>query len=97
MLRRLLVIALVAFSTIAVACSIGSDIEPGDSYASLSAAPDAADMKVEEQVENIFLFAGLFSVPGIEMTASGQDILAFEFSKPLNKRLWYHQRATELG
>jgi hypothetical protein len=79
MLRRLLVIALVAFSTIAVACSIGSDIEPGDSYASLSAAPDAAGMKVEEQVENNFLFAGLFSVPGIEMTASGQDILAFSF------------------
>ena len=97
MLRRLLVIALVAFSTIAVACSIGSDIEPGDSYASLSAALDAAGMKVEEQVENNFLFAGLFSVPGIEMTASGQDILVFEFSKTLNKRLWYHQMATELG
>ena len=37
-------------------------------------------MKVEEQVGNNFLSAGLFSVPGIEMTASGQDILAFEFS-----------------
>ena len=97
MLRRLLVIALVAFSTIAVACSIGSDIEPADSYASLSATLDAAGMKVEEQVENNFLFSRLFSVPGIEMTASGQDILAFEFSKPLNKRLWYHQMATELG
>jgi hypothetical protein len=80
MLRRLLVIALVAFSTIAVACSIGSDIEPADSYASLSAALDAAGMKVEEQVENNFLFAALFSVPGIEMTASGQDILALECS-----------------
>ena len=80
MLRRFLVIALVAFSIIAVACSSVSDIEPADSYVSLSAALDAAGMKVEEQVENNFLFAGLFSVPVIEMTASGQDILAFEFS-----------------
>ena len=80
MLRRFLVIALVAFSIIAVACSSGGDIEPADSYVSLSAALDAAGMKVGEQVENNFLFAGLFSVPGIEMTASGQDILAFEFS-----------------
>jgi hypothetical protein len=80
MLRRFLVIALVAFSIIAVACSSVSDIEPADSYVSLSAALDAAGMKVEEQVENNFLFAGLFSVPGIEMTASGQDILSFEFS-----------------
>ena len=80
MLRRFLVIAFVAFSIITVACSSGSDIEPADSYVSLSAALDAAGMKVGEQIENNFLFAGLFSVPGIEMTASGQDILAFEFS-----------------
>ena len=80
MLRRFLVIALVAFSIIAVACSSVRYIEPADSYVSLSAALDAAGMKVEEQVENNFLFAGLFSVPVIEMTASGQDILAFEFS-----------------
>jgi hypothetical protein len=97
MLRRFLVIALVAFSIIAVACSSVSDIEPADSYVSLSAALDAAGMKVEDQVENNFLCAGLFSVPGIEMTASGQDILAFQFLKSLNKRLWYHQMATELG
>ena len=97
MLRRLLVIALVTFSIIAVASSICRDIELADSYVSLSAALDAAGMKVEDQVENNFLCAGLFSVPGIEMTASGQDILAFQFLKSLNKRLWYHQMATELG
>ena len=97
MLRRLLVIALVTFSIIAVASSIDRDIDLADSYVSLSAALDAAGMKVEDQVENNFICAGLFSVPGIEMTASGQDILAFQFLKSLNKRLWYHQMATELG
>lgn len=82
MLRRffIAVIALTAFSIMSVACSSSADIEPADSYDSLSAALEAAGMKVGEQVENNFLFAGLFTVPGIEMTASGQDILAFEFA-----------------
>jgi hypothetical protein len=79
-LRRFLIIAVAAFSIIAVACSGNADIEPADSYVSLSSALESAGMKVGEQVENNFLFAGLFSVPGIEMTASGQNILAFEFS-----------------
>lgn len=80
-MRRFLVVALATFSIIAVACSSsGGEVEPADSYDSLSAALNAAGMKVGEQVENNFLFAGLFSVPGIEMTASGQDILAFEFA-----------------
>ncbi len=83
MLRRLVVLAVAAFSILVVACasaSGGDEIEPADSYESLSAALSAAGMKVGEQVENNFLFAGLFSVPGIEMTASGQEILAFEFT-----------------
>jgi hypothetical protein len=81
MLRRFLIAVFAAFSIIAVACSGGGgDIEPADSYESLSAALESAGMKVGEQVENNFLFAGLFSVPGIEMTASGQNILAFEFA-----------------
>jgi hypothetical protein len=83
MLRRFLValLALTAFSVMSVACSSGTaKIEPADSYESLSAALESAGMKVGEQVENNFLFAGLFTVPGIEMTASGQDILAYEFA-----------------
>ncbi|MBN4064192.1 hypothetical protein JYU04_00480 [Dehalococcoides mccartyi] len=80
MLRRFLITAIAAFSIIAVACSGGGKIEPADSYDSLSAALESAGMKVGEQAENGFLFAGLFSVAGIEMTASGQDILAFEFA-----------------
>lgn len=81
MLRRMLVICVALFSIIAIACSSGSgEIEPADSYDSLSAALESAGMKVGEQVENNFLFAGLFSVPGIEIQASGQDILAFEFA-----------------
>ena len=83
MFRRFFVavVALAAFSIMSVACAGGGgEIEPADSYESLSAALAAAGMKVGEQVENNFLFAGIFSVPGIEMTASGQDILAFEFA-----------------
>ncbi len=79
-MRRLLLAAVAAFSIIVVACSGTADIEPADSYDSLSAALESAGMEVGEQVENNFLFAGLFSIPGIEVTASGQDILAFEFS-----------------
>ena len=79
MLRRFLITAIAALSIIAVACSGQADIEPADSYDSLTAALEAGGMKIEDQVENNLLFAGLFSVPGIEVTASGQNILAFEF------------------
>ena len=36
-------------------------------------------MNVCEQVENKFLFAGLFSIPDNGVQASRQDDLAFEF------------------
>ena len=39
-------------------------------------------MKVDNNGENKFLFAGLFSVSGIELIASGEQILAFEFATP---------------
>ncbi len=39
-------------------------------------------MKVDNQGENKFLFSGLFSVSGIELSASGEQILAFEFATP---------------
>ena len=39
-------------------------------------------MQVDNQGENNFLFSGLFSVSGIELTASGEQILAFEFATP---------------
>ena len=80
MLRRFLLVAVAAFSIIAIACAGSGEIEPADSYVSLSAALEAASMKVGEQSENKFLFAGLFSVPGVEVVASGQEILAFEFA-----------------
>jgi hypothetical protein len=37
-------------------------------------------MSVGDQKENKFLFSDVFSVPGIEITASGQELLAFEFA-----------------
>jgi hypothetical protein len=37
-------------------------------------------MKVGEQVDNKFLFSDIFSVPGIRLMASGQELLAFEFA-----------------
>jgi len=80
MLRRFLLTAVAASWIIAIACSGGSDIEPADSYDSLAAALESAGMKVGEQVENKFLFSDLFTVPGIEVVASGQEILAFEFA-----------------
>ena len=79
MVRRFLFFALTALSVIAVTCSSSADIEPADSYESLSAALEAGGMKVSEQTENAFLFSDVFSVPGIRMTASGEEILAFEF------------------
>ena len=39
-------------------------------------------MKVDNHGENEFLFSGLFSVAGIELSASGEQILAFEFLTP---------------
>jgi len=39
-------------------------------------------MKVDNHGENKFLFSGLFSVAGIELSASGEQILAFEFPTP---------------
>ena len=82
MLNRFLLISLAAFSVIAIACSGGTDIESADSYESLAVALEAAGMKVDNQGENKFLFSGLFSVSGIELIASGQQILAFEFATP---------------
>jgi hypothetical protein len=80
MLRRFILVAVAAFSIITIACSGGGEIEPADSYASLSAALESAGMKVGEQSENKFLFSGLFSIPGVEVTASGQELLVFEFA-----------------
>jgi hypothetical protein len=83
MLRRYVLLAFAAFSIVAVACSGGgNDIEPAVSYDSLSDALEAAGMKVENHGENKFLFSGLFSVPGIELSASGEQILAFQFTTP---------------
>ena len=39
-------------------------------------------MKVDNHGENKFLFSGLFSVAGIELSASGEQILTFEFPTP---------------
>lgn len=83
MLRRTITIAIAAFSIVAVACASGSaSIEPADSYDSLAAALEAGGMQIAERTENAFLFANLFSVPGIELTASGEQVLAFEFETP---------------
>ncbi len=79
MLRRILLVVIAAFSILAIACS-GGDIEPADSYVSLSAALESAGMNVGDQRENKFLFSDVFSVAGVEITASGQELLAFEFS-----------------
>ena len=79
MLRRSLLVVFAALSVFAIACSGGSSIEPADSYDSLATALESAGMNIDDLSDNAFLFAGLFSVPGIELTASGQQILAFEF------------------
>jgi hypothetical protein len=80
MLRRILLVAIAVISTFAIACSGGGDIEPADSYETLSAALESAGMSVGDLKENKFLFSDVFSVPGIEITASGQELLAFEFA-----------------
>lgn len=80
MLRRFLFVVLAAFSILVVACSGTTEIEPADSYDSLAAALEAAGMNIDERSENGILFASMFSVPGIEVIASGQQVLAFEFA-----------------
>lgn len=80
MLRRFLLVAVAVLSITAVACSSGGEIGPADSYDSLATALEAAGMKIDDRSENGFLFASVFSVPGIELTASGEQILAFEFA-----------------
>jgi hypothetical protein len=80
MLRRILLVVIAAITILAIACSGGGDIEPADSYVSLSAALESAGMNVGDQRENKFLFSDVFSVAGVEITASGQELLAFEFS-----------------
>lgn len=80
MLRRFLLVSFAAFSVVAVACAGGGSDIQAVSYDSLSAALEAAGMKVENQGENKFLFSDLFSVPGIELSASGEQVLAFEFA-----------------
>jgi hypothetical protein len=80
MLRRLLLISIAMLTVIAFACSGGgNDIEPAVSYDSLTVALEAAGMKVEDLGENRFLFSNLFSVSGIELIASGEQVMAFEF------------------
>ena len=78
MLRRILLVVIATISILAVACSGGGDIEPADSYDTLSAALESAGMSVDGQRENKFLFSDVFSVPGVEIVASGQELLAFE-------------------
>ena len=80
MLRRFLLIVIAAISILAIACSGGGDIEPADSYETLSAALESAGMSVGDQKENKFLFSNVFSVPGVEIIASEQELLAFEFA-----------------
>lgn len=80
MLRRFLLVAVAVLLIAAVACSSGGEIGPADTYDSLAAALEAAGMKIDDRSENGFLFSSVFSVPGIELTASGEQILAFEFA-----------------
>ncbi|MDA1280650.1 MAG: hypothetical protein O3B95_11555 [Chloroflexi bacterium] len=82
MLRRFYLSILTVFSVLVVACSGGGTIEAADSYDSLAAALESAGMKIDNRSENGFLFANIFSVTGIEITASGEHILAFEFDTP---------------
>ena len=79
MVRRFLITAIAALSTITVACYGQANIELGDPYDTLTAALGTGCMKIEDQVENNFLFAGLFSVPSIEVTSCRQNILALGF------------------
>lgn len=78
-MRRVTVLALALITIFLLACSGSANIEPANSYATLADALDAAGMKIESNEENQFLFSGIFSVPGREIVASGESLLAFEF------------------
>ncbi len=71
------VAALVAVVT--AACGGGGEVQSANSVNTLARALESAGLRVTGPDPTNFLEAGLFPVPGVSLTASGEKVLAYEF------------------
>ena len=78
--KRLSYLLISGLLLLLIACSSSNEIKPADSVASLEQALKDAGMRVEGPNENDFLSARFFSIPGVQFNASGETVLAYEFS-----------------
>lgn len=78
--RRLFLLPVISlFAVVAVACNSSGEIPAADSVDSLARALESAGMRVEGPSANDFLSANYFAIPGVQYTASGEIIFAYEF------------------
>ena len=81
--RRLFALSIaLLFSLIVAACGGGKDIPQANSVESLGDALKAAGMRVNGPNANDLLSANYFSIPGVQFTASGETVFAYEFDTP---------------
>ena len=78
--RKLLIIPLIAaFAVLLIACGSGKAIPEANSVASLGESLKAAGLRVAGPNPNDVLSSRFFSVPGVQFTASGEIVYAYEF------------------
>lgn len=80
-LRHLVAVSLVSITIFVLsACnSSGGEIPEADSVLTLGEALEAAGLRVNGPLDNDFLSARYFSIPGVQFDVSGEMVLAYEF------------------
>lgn len=79
--RRLFLVPTISiFAVAAFACGSSGGIPEADSVDSLASALEAAGMRVNGPMENDFLSASYFTIPGIQYQASGETVFVYEFA-----------------
>ncbi len=79
--RRLFAGSIVSIVVIAaVACGASASIPQATSVDSLGDALESAGLRVQGPAANDFLSASYFSIPGVQYSASGEMVLAYEFT-----------------
>lgn len=78
--RLFLVAAISLFAVVAIACGSSGEIPEANSVASLAKSLESAGMRVDGPVDNDFLSANYFTIPGVQLTASGETVHAYEFT-----------------
>lgn len=79
--RRFFVVSTISLLAMAaVACGSSGSIPEASSTESLAKALEAAGMRVNGPLDNDFLSANYFSIPGVQFNASGEIVLVYEFT-----------------